>query len=81
MKTRPIENIRRVVFGISQIEFAEIAGTTQSSVSRWEQGLQAPDLAEMERIRKAAVKRGLTWDDRLFFEVPARRASSRSTTA
>ena len=79
---RPIEHIRRVVFDVSQSAFAEIAGTTQPSVSRWEQGLQEPDLGEMARIRNAAVERGLSWHDRLFFETPkVKRDSARASTA
>jgi transcriptional regulator with XRE-family HTH domain len=87
MKTRPIEHIRRIVFDVSQAAFAEIAGTTQPSVSRWEQGLQEPDRTEMEKIRQAALKRGLVWDDRLFFEIPkkfrdsTRRSAPRSPVA
>lgn len=68
---RPIEHIRRKVFGLKQGPFAEIAGTTQPSISRWERGEQNPDAAEMMRIRDAALERGIEWDDRLFFEVPA----------
>jgi transcriptional regulator with XRE-family HTH domain len=68
---RPIEHIRRRVFGLTQEPFAEIAGTTQPSVSRWERGEQNPDAAEMARIREAAYARGLPWDDKLFFELPA----------
>ena len=75
---KPIEHIRRFVFDVSQSAFAEIAGTTQPSVSRWEQGLQEPDLSEMERIRQAALKRRLSWDDRLFFEIPKRDSTRRS---
>jgi transcriptional regulator with XRE-family HTH domain len=84
MKIRPIEHIRRFVFDVSQTAFAEIAGTTQPSVSRWEQGLQEPDLTEMERIRQTALRRGLPWDDRLFFELPknsTRRSAPRSPAA
>lgn len=67
---RPIEHIRQTIFDVSQAAFAEIAGTTQASVSRWESGEQTPDLEEMARIRQAAVNRGVTWDDRWFFELP-----------
>jgi transcriptional regulator with XRE-family HTH domain len=67
---RPIEHIRRNVFRLKQGPFAEIAGTTQPSVSRWERGEQNPDAAEMARIRDAAREQGLEWDDSLFFEVP-----------
>lgn len=80
---RPIEHIRRVVFDVSQSAFAEIAGTTQPSVSRWEQGLQEPDRSEMIRIRNAAVERGLPWDDSMFFEIPKsrHRNSARASSA
>jgi DNA-binding transcriptional regulator YiaG len=67
----PIEHIRKRIFDVSQTVFGEIAGTTQASVSRWESGEQHPDLNEMERIRAAARERGIAWDDRWFFEVPA----------
>ena len=66
----PIEHIRKVRFQVSQAVFATIAGTTQASVSRWERGIQAPDLDEMGRIRQGAVERGIAWDDRWFFEPP-----------
>lgn len=67
---RPIEHIRKNIFGASQAVFGDIAGTTQASVSRWESGDQDPDLEEMAKIREAARVRGLVWDDRFFFEVP-----------
>lgn len=66
-----IEHIRKSVFRISQAAFAEIAGTTQASVSRWENGDQVPDHAKMARIRSEALKRGLTWSDAWFFDYPA----------
>jgi len=66
----PIEHIRRFVFEVTQAQFAAIAGTTQASVSRWENGEQAPDQKEMARIRTAARRRRLPWEDRWFFEVP-----------
>jgi DNA-binding transcriptional regulator YiaG len=65
----PIEHIRKRIFDVTQVEFSQIAGTTQASVSRWESGELHPDRAEMERIRKAARKQGIAWDDRWFFEV------------
>ena len=76
---KPIEHIRRVVFDVSQVAFAEIAGTTQPSVSRWEQGLQEPSHSEMERIRVEATSRGIQWDDRWFFELPPKRKSTRAS--
>ena len=68
---RPIEHIRKEVFSVSQAVFAEIAGTSQGSVSRWEKGDQDPDLTEMEKIRECARERGIDWNDRWFFEIPA----------
>ena len=65
-----IVHIRKSVFDVSQAQFARIAGTTQGSVSRWERGEQEPGHSEMERIRAEAMRRGLDWDDRWFFEPP-----------
>lgn len=65
-----MKHIRTKVFALTQAEFAALAGVTQASVSRWENGV-APSLDEMRRIRDEAEKRNLEWDDRLFFEVPA----------
>lgn len=67
----PVEHIRRHVFDLTQAAFAGIAGTTQASVSRWEAELQEPDRDEMGLIRAEAIRRGLSWDDRWFFEVPS----------
>lgn len=67
----PLQHIRKHLFKVSQSVFGEIAGTTQASVSRWESGEQEPDRSEMDRIRAAATERGITWDDSLFFEMPA----------
>lgn len=66
-----IRYIRKNVFGVTQQEFAEIAGVQQSSVSRWETG-GAPTLEEMTRIREAANSRKLKrkWRDDLFFTAP-----------
>lgn len=67
---RPIEHIRRNVFQVTQSAFAAIAGTTQPQISRWEVGSAEPSRDEMAKIRAAARRRRLDWDDRLFFEVP-----------
>lgn len=66
----PIEHIRKNVFGLSQTSFAEIAGTTQPSVSRWENGELEPDREALARIRSAAQARGLNLKDCMFFEIP-----------
>lgn len=68
-----VEYIRTKVFKMTQAPFAAVAGVSQPTVSRWEQdsmpGSQ-PTRAEMENIRKAAMERGLPWDDSWFFQVP-----------
>lgn len=71
-----IVHIRKRVFDISQNEFAEIAGTTQSSVSRWERGELEPSRAEMNCIRQEAIKRGKDWNDLWFFEAPAQETAA-----
>lgn len=68
---QPITHIRKNVFGLTQAAFAEVAGTTQATVSRWENGEFEPNRDDLERIRSAALDRDLPWDDRLFFEAPA----------
>ena len=68
-----IRHIRKKVFGVTQQEFAVIAGVQQSTISRWENGEAAPTLDEMARIRESAGSRKLKskWDDRLFFTAPS----------
>lgn len=73
-----IKHIRTEVFGVTQQEFAAIAGVTQSTVHRWENG-GAPTLAEMTAIRDAAKRERKTrskWNDALFFSAPEERAAS-----
>ena len=67
-----IHHIRKNVFGVTQQEFAGIAGVQQSMVSRWENGHAAPTLEEMNRIRQCAGSRKLKrkWRDDLFFTAP-----------
>lgn len=62
-----IRFIRTKVFGVTQAEFAAIAGVKQPSVSRWEAGV-APSLDDMQSIRSAAKDRGIEWNDQWFFE-------------
>lgn len=69
----PIAHIRKNVFKLSQAAFGTLAGVDQGTVSRWEGGQLAPDLAEMARIRTAARRRRLPWDDSWFFSVPAKK--------
>ena len=64
----PIAHIRKHILGATQTAFAQIAGVTQATVSRWERGELEPSREEMARIRSAAHERGIAWDDRWFFE-------------
>lgn len=64
-----IRHIRTAVFKLNQAEFAALAGVGQGSVSRWENGTPLSS-QEMQAIREAAIARGITWDDKLFFEIP-----------
>lgn len=71
MPMNALLHIRKDVFGLTQQEFAALAGVQQSMVSRWENGQSAPTLDEINRIRAAAAARGRKlkkrWDDKLFF--------------
>jgi transcriptional regulator with XRE-family HTH domain len=64
-----LKHIRANIFGVTQREFAMSVGVAQASVSRWENGA-APSLTELTAIRDAALRRGIQWDDRYFFEIP-----------
>lgn len=61
-------HIRRVVFQLTQAEFAAIAGVGQVQVSRWEKGDRKPTIAAIARIRAEARRRGLDWNDAWVFE-------------
>jgi len=65
-----IRYIRKTVLGLSQGELARIAGTTQTTVSRWERGELEPSHGEMAAIRRHAIEKGTTWNDAWFFEAP-----------
>jgi predicted transcriptional regulator len=65
-----IQHIRKRVLDVSQSGLAEIAGTTQASVSRWEAGELQPDLEHLRAIRDAVRKKGVVWDDAWFFDAP-----------
>ena len=65
-----VAHIRKSVLDITQSALAEIAGTKQATVSRWERGEVFPDLEQMRAIRAEVLGRGLEWNDGWFFEVP-----------
>lgn len=67
-----VKYIRTQVFKLRQAPFAaEVAKVSQATVSRWEtdelMGSQ-PDREDMDRIRSAAMERGLPWNDSWFFQ-------------
>lgn len=65
-----VYHIRKNVLGVSQAELAEIARTTQASVSRWERGELSPDLEQLLAIRSEVQRRKLKWNDAWFFDAP-----------
>ena len=69
---RPIRAIRKDVLGVTQKQLADIAGVSQTSVSRWEDGTLSPNASEMSRIRDFARDNGKPWSDTWFFEPPRR---------
>ncbi len=66
----PLQFIREDLFKATQSEFGEIANATQPTVSRWERGSLEPSRDQMASIRESAIKRGIEWDDSLFFQTP-----------
>lgn len=64
----PLQHIRINVFDASQAEMAELAGVTQSAVSKWESGARVPLMTALINIRREARRRDLPWDDSWFFE-------------
>jgi transcriptional regulator with XRE-family HTH domain len=66
----PLLHIRKNVFGITQAEMAAIASVAQGTVSKWENGISAPDRNNLSRIRHTAALRGLAWNDSWLFETP-----------
>jgi transcriptional regulator with XRE-family HTH domain len=64
---KAIHHIRKDRFGLTQVEFAKLAGVAQTTVSRWEAGELDPSLEDMARIRAAAFERSIKWQDKWFF--------------
>jgi len=77
-----LKHIRKNIFSVTQSEFAQIAGVTQATVSRWESDddTATPSLTEMSRIRGVARERGVSWDDTWFFSAPVTTDKSMSLT-
>ena len=65
----PAQYIRTHVFKMeTQEEFARLLGYNQSQISRFER--RALSIRAQQKIREAARKRKIRWDDNWFFEVP-----------
>jgi len=64
----PVIYIRKEVLGLSQEALAEIVGTTQPTVHRWEKEGRFPHSAQ-PKIRELGMAKG-EWSDTWFFEVP-----------
>lgn len=64
----PLESIRKHIFAMSQVQFADALKVNQSTVSRWENGVLEPSRDEMRVIRELAIVLGKRWDDRWFFD-------------
>lgn len=64
-----MHTIRKEILKLSQKEMADLTGVAQTTVSRWETGVLAPNRDEMIRIRQAAKDKGASWSDTLFFEI------------
>jgi predicted transcriptional regulator len=64
-----IKWIRKQLFSVTQKEMAEIVGTTQTRLSRIENGEAEMRHSELSNLRTAAAKRfGGLWNDRLLFD-------------
>jgi transcriptional regulator with XRE-family HTH domain len=62
--------IRKRVFKLTQIEFAAECGVVQSSVARWEKAGFVPQRFH-DLVRGLAQRRGVSWQNIWFVEVPA----------
>ena len=65
---RALRRIRQEVFELTLAQMAEIAGVSQATLSKWENGIHPADFEAVARIRDEATCRGLTWDDAWLFE-------------
>jgi len=63
-----MSHIRSQIFGSSLEVMGTIAGTSASTVSRWESGELVPGIEEIKRLRTFAISHGLAWRDSLIFE-------------
>jgi hypothetical protein len=63
-------HVRICVFQMKQIDYAEMLGLEQAAVSFWETQGRFGSFESMVKVRTEALKRGISWNDLWFFEVP-----------
>jgi transcriptional regulator with XRE-family HTH domain len=69
--------IREDVFGVkTQKAFGELLGYDQATISRFESGARRLNVEAQHRIRAAAKKRRINWNDTWFFEAPTDRRAA-----
>lgn len=66
----PLKFIRKVVFAMTQLDFARANGIANDKISKMESGDRRLTFDDMLKIRTAAIDRSLDWNDSWFFEVP-----------
>jgi hypothetical protein len=70
-KKTPARFIRECVFGMpTQKAFGDLLGYPQPVISRFESGVRPLTREAQDRIRSAAKRRRIEWDNNWFFEVP-----------
>lgn len=68
----PARFIREDVFRCpNQREFGELLGYEQGTISRFESGARQLNREAQDRIRAAAKRKRIKWNDGWFFEVPS----------
>jgi DNA-binding transcriptional regulator YiaG len=75
LRMSPMLHIRKNVLQLSQARFAEVAGVSQATVSRWERGQWEPNRDELARIRSWAKDNNVDLNDSAFFDATPGRAA------
>jgi DNA-binding XRE family transcriptional regulator len=66
----PVAFIRRAVFQATMPAMARIAGVSQGTISKWENGIHTPNADALGLIRAHARTLGCKWNDDWLFAVP-----------
>lgn len=77
----PMLYVRKFILDLTQGEFAEIAKTSQGTISKWEAGELEPDRAQLALISEEIQRRRIKWNDTWFLRLPpdAARVIERAT--